>query len=173
MRHLIRLALSGGLIMVACGSLSAQSTGPAKLTAAGDSRTIGGITHEYAIGQLLAGDTYNTDRLVVTPGVLQPRPAGRIPEKVIGDFELQVFPNPVQSTVFLQPAFRRGGTLQYSVFDAAGRLIFGREVLLVSGIERQDLPVAHLASGQYFLRVIWSAGLADPRTTTYSIQKMW
>jgi len=173
MRFTIPCLLFKGLLMIACNPVLAQSTGSAALDAAGGSRTIAGITHEYAIGQIIDGDTYFTGLLVVAPGVLQPAATSRVPEKTIGAFELQVFPNPVENTLFLLPAFRRAGTLQYGLYDAAGKLIFGREAILVDGTERQDLQISHIAAGQYILRVSWKAGRSELRTSGYKIQKMW
>jgi hypothetical protein len=133
---------------------------------------IRGITYEYAIGQVMAGDTHIYGDFIVAPGVIQPTPRARITGKDIDASELQVFPDPVENTLFLLPAFRQGGKLNYALFDAAGSLVLSGESVLQGGTERQDLPVSHLATGQYILKVSWSPAGATPRTSGYKIQKL-
>jgi hypothetical protein len=172
MRYLIRCFVFSGLIMAALPGF-AQSGGPAAVDVAGQGIKIKGITHEYAIGQVMSGETHLSGALIVTPGVLQPVPRARFtPEKGIGSSEHQVYPDPVEGALYLQPAFRRGGTLTYGLYDAAGKLVAGREVLLTEGTERQDLNVSHISTGPYILRVTWAAGRATPRTSGYKIQKL-
>jgi hypothetical protein len=147
--------------------------GPATSDALGGSKNIGGITHEFAIGQVVDGETFFTGGLIAASGVLQPATYRRPPDDHIASTELQIFPDPVVSTLYLQPAFGRGGKMTYALYDAAGAIIMGREVVLADGSERQELAVDHIAGGQYLLKVTWVAGKANPKTSGYKIQKMW
>ena len=173
MQYTIKCFLLTGLSIIAAISSQAQSTGPDMPGVAGGSRKISGITHEFAIGQVIDGDTHLSGLLIVTPGVLQPAAAIRTTEGQIGSSELQIFPDPVVSTLYLLPAFGRAGTLRYALYDAAGKLVASQEAILKDGTERQDLPVSHIAGGQYLLMVSWVAGKATPKISGYKIQKMW
>ena len=173
MQHAIKCFLLIGLSIIALIPAGAQSIGPAAPDVAGGSKKISGITHEFAIGQVIDGETYLSGLLIATAGVLQPVPFVRGPDGEIGSTELQIFPDPVVSTIFLQPAFGRGGKLTYSLYDAAGALIMSREAVLADGSERQELGVNHIAGGQYLLRVTWVAGKANPKISGYKILKMW
>ena len=173
MQRSIKWLLITGLSLFATFPARAQGNGPATVDVAGDSRNIRGITHEYAIGQVVSGEPSVFGGLIVTPGVLQPTLRRRfLPEKGIDPSELRVFPSPASSTLYLQPAFRRAGTLSYALFDAGGKLVAARETELAVGSEPQQLDVSLLASGQYFLRVTWTAGRATPRASGYKIQKL-
>src|SRR6188508_3310008 len=148
MQHVFKCILLAGLSILASPSAKAQASGPDVTDAIGGSTTIGGITHEYAIGQMIDAETWFTGALVNAPGVLQPVKYVREGDGQIGASELQIFPDPVVTTLYLQPAFGRGGKLTYGLYDAAGALVMGREAELVDGAERQQLSVEHIAGGQ-------------------------
>ncbi len=171
MQYTVKSCLCIGLSIIVSIPALAQSVGPETLDVAGGSRKISGITLEYAIGQVMGGESYNAG-VVITPGVLQPAVPDRNSGEGISSNELQIFPDPVGSTLFLLPAFKQGGTLKYVLYDAAGKLVMGREVLLKNGAERQDLSVGHIAGGQYLLEVSWISERATPRISGYKIQKL-
>ena len=150
----------------------AQTIGPESPDVAGGSSKIAGLTHEFAIGQVMSGDTYLSGLLIVTPGVIQPVVPEKTPGTEIAASQLQVFPDPVESTLFLQPAFRQGGTLCFALYDAAGRVVASAEAKLKQGSERQTLPVGHLSTGEYILKATWSAEGLTPRISGYKIQKL-
>lgn len=83
-------------------SSDAQNIGPSAIDAAGTSVTAAGITHDYAIGQVIAVPTYSTANFLVTPGVLQPQfsttGVSTLPAAISG---LSVFPNPAYDILYL------------------------------------------------------------------------
>jgi len=151
----------------------AQSTGPSVLNATGNSQTIAGNTYEYAIGDVISGNSFESPTLVVTPGVLQP--AGEDPNSIpapgISAGLLQVYPNPASRTLFLQPHFDKEGDLQYVLYDGLGRVVQQRTVRLATGNERQEVPMSAFAAGQYMLQVQWSRN-GHARQAAYKIQKI-
>lgn len=150
----------------------AQSVGPSALDAAGASVAVGGNIYEYAIGQVMAGNTFSAPTLVVTPGVIQPNmTSAGIKGQGITASQLHVYPSPAESTLHLQPAFNGNGTLQYSLYDAAGKPVISREAVLQSGIERQSLDITRIAAGQYMLQVIWTQS-GSTYTSGYKVQKV-
>ena len=163
--------LLAGAFLFTGAPLYAQSIGPSTIDAAGRSFTGGGVTYEYAIGQLITANTFISPTLVITHGVLQPNNATGIADQMISAESLQVYPSPVENTLFLQPAFNAGGTLQYGLYDAAGKMVMSRETHLKNGTERQELTVSHIAAGQYFLNVTWiQAGVSY--ASAYKLQKL-
>ncbi len=151
---------------------TAQS-GPSVLDAAGGSKTISsGDTYEYAIGQTITGAGYTSSSLVITPGVLQPTDKSTgVKSSGIAADELKVFPSPADHTLYLQPGFAGGGTLQYKLLDVAGNTVMQGEALLRNGTERQSLEVSPLAAGQYMLQVLWNKG-GQQYAAGYKIQKL-
>jgi hypothetical protein len=166
-----RWLLLAGAFLFSSAPLFAQSIGPSTIDAAGSSFSGGGFSYEYAVGQLVAANTYISPGLVITHGVLQPQSPSGIGDQSIAAESLNVYPSPFENTLFLQPAFSAGGILQYGLFDAAGRLVLSREARLTSGTERQELTVAHIAAGQYFINVTWiQSGVKY--VAAYKLQKL-
>lgn len=161
--------------MSACTALtaSAQSIGPSAITAAGNSTATSSLTHEYAVGQVVVSNTFSSTALVVTPGVLQPviAASNSITPQSLTLAEMNVFPNPVESDLFMQPGFTGAGMLSYSLYDAAGKLVMMREVALTSGVERQSILMTPFAAGQYSLQVAWRQG-ATTALGAYKVQKL-
>jgi hypothetical protein len=168
--RLHQLLFTAGLIAYGAAA-HAQSIGPSTIDAAGSSVTIGGNTFEYAIGQVMAGNTLNAGSVVITPDVVQPAFATGINDNAIAANELLVYPSPVETTLFLKPSFKGAGLLQYKLFDAAGKLVLSNESRLQSGNEQQQLNVAGLAAGQYTLQVVWNK-TNTTYTAGYKIQKL-
>lgn len=165
----ILLAFGG---IVSMSFAHAQSVGPSALNATGGSGTIAGNTYEYSIGTIVLSQTFSSASLIVTDGVLQPilTPTG-ITQHNISAAQLSVFPNPVSTALFLQPAFAKGGQLIYVLTDAAGKSVITQSQALATGNERQEINMKHLAAGQYNLTVEWQSG--DKHfTNAYKIQKI-
>jgi len=150
----------------------AQSLGPAAIDAAGASFSSGAFSYEYAIGQVGADNTHISAALVLTPGVLQPQTnTTGISQNAIAATSLQVYPDPVESTLFIQPAFGNRGKLQMGLFDAAGKLVRRQEIQLETGAELQKMDVTPFAAGNYLLQVTWGSG-GESYTSGYKLQKL-
>lgn len=152
-------------------SVHAQSIGPSAIDATGASATAGGNNYEYAIGQVVAGNTFTSASLVVTPGVLQPAASTGINGHELLAGSMHVFPSPVETTLYLQPAFGSGGLLQYNLYDAAGKRVMNGALRLLSGTERQTIELSQIAAGQYTLDVSWQQADQVYRAG-YKIQKL-
>jgi hypothetical protein len=170
MKHLFTLIFP--LLLLSALS-SAQSIGPSELNATGKSVVTGGNTYEYAIGAVVGLGAYQSSSLVVTPGVLQPQNAqpNGIDENAIPGSSLSVYPNPVQETLFLQPAFGKKGMLKYILLDGAGRTLMTRNATLEHGNELQEIQMSAYAIGQYTLSVEWQQQ-GKAFNTAYKIQKI-
>lgn len=151
----------------------AQSVGPSSINASGGSTVVDGNTHEYAIGDVVAGSTYDGPGLVVTQGVLQPvvEDPNSIGQLTIDAAYLNVFPNPVEQTLFLQPGFNGRGVLEYVLTDLQGRILLQKKAPLEQGNERQQINMGHLAAAPYCLQVLWQQE-GKVYTKAYKIQKI-
>jgi len=167
-----KLLLTGSCIVLSCMYAGAQSIGPSSVNAAGGSRTIGANTYEYSIGTLALHQTYSSPTLIVTDGVLQPNiSSSSVGHQGIAASQLSVYPNPVKSTLFLQPGFSKGGNLVYVLTDAAGKTVHTQSSMLPSGKERQEINMSALAAGQYTLSVEWQQD-NKKYASAYKIQKL-
>lgn len=170
MRQKLLLTLSG--MALYCMPAQAQSIGPSSINAAGGSGTISGDTYEYSIGTLALQQTYSSASLIVTDGILQPNISGSsVKHPPIAAGQLSVYPNPVVSTLFVQPGFSKSGTLQYVLVDAAGKTVYTQATALNLGTERQEINMSALAAGQYTLNVEWQQG-GKKYINAYKIQKL-
>lgn len=154
-------------------AMHAQSIGPSEMNATGKSVFAGSNTYEYAIGTVVAGNTFQSPGLIVTQGVLQPliaEPSG-VHEPGISSDNLSVYPNPVEQTLFLKPAFGKKGKLEYVLLDGAGRTIMKKSAALEQGNELQEIPMSPYAVGQYTLSVTWQHQ-GQLQSTAYKIQKI-
>lgn len=170
MKHLLTCLFSLLFLPLA---MQAQSIGPSEMNAAGKSVFAGSNTYEYAIGTVVAGNTYQSSSLIVTQGVLQPlieEPSG-VHEPGISSDNLSVYPNPVQEVLFLKPAFGTKGKLEYVLLDGAGRTILKSGATLEHGNELQEIPMSVYAVGQYTLSVTWQHE-GKSLSNAYKIQKI-
>lgn len=171
MKHLLTYLFA--LSFLPATMMHAQSIGPSEMNAAGKSIFAGGNSYEYAIGTVVAGTTFQSPSLVVTQGVLQPlieEPSG-VDEPGIPSDNLSVYPNPVEQTLFLKPAFGKKGKLEYVLLDGAGRTIMKSSVALEHGNELQEIPMSLYAVGQYTLSVTWQHQ-GQAQSNAYKIQKI-
>ncbi|WP_118952259.1 T9SS type A sorting domain-containing protein [Taibaiella helva] len=164
-------------IMVMCslclGTITAraQSIGPSTVNATGGSTVIAGNTHEYAIGDLLP-PTLSGPGIIITPGALQPvKKTVGIDGRQFFAGTLDVYPNPTEEIVFLQPRFTTGGVLSYALYDVLGRCMEHKECSLSTGKEKQSISLKSLASGTYSLEVSFGQKGKLYRTA-YKIQKI-
>jgi hypothetical protein len=148
-----------------------QSIGPSTINTAGGSAIISGNTHEFSIGELLVKTATGTN-IIVTQGVLQPvHQTTGIEDRDFFADHLNIFPNPAEEVVFLQPSFSSGGKLSCHLYDALGRSIEQAEFTLLTGKEKQTIRLKHLAAGTYMLNIGFLQK-GKTYTTAYKIQKL-
>lgn len=151
---------------------SAQSIGPSTLNSAGGSATLGGNTYEWSLGEMTVVSTYSGGSLVVTQGLLQPANLSNgIHEHSIAAGALQVYPNPAEDVLYLQPAFRQGDKLSFALLDMTGKTILREEKLLVTGTELQTIRLTGLAAGNYMLQVVLVTTSGN-QVAGYKVQKL-
>ena len=151
-------ALRFGLVLLALVPLciNAQTT----VNASGGSATIDGDLFAYSVGEMVLVGSASSGQLLVTQGMLQAEPdmSVPLPEGTISKVCLLVYTNPVDNILYLQPEMEQGGELSMRLFDVNGRVILDGDVRLGSGNERQQIDMASLAEGSYFLRTALRQG---------------
>lgn len=163
------LLLTGVLCALHSG---AQSVGPSTLNSAGKSSNIGPDTYEWSVGEMAVVSTYTSGSLVVTQGVLQPFDAALgVPANNRIAKNLNMFPNPAQDVLFLQPAFQPGTSLSYSLQAIDGKVLRSATTQLPTGSEKQTLQLNALAAGNYMLLVQVTEN-GRTFTNNYKIEKL-
>lgn len=77
----------------------------------------------------------------------------KVPDVVSGQNIIHVFPNPVKDRfyIYMQNFISPSATI--ILFNAAGQLVYSRNVTLLNGSEYLEIPSQHLAAGEYNLQV--------------------
>ncbi len=138
----------------------AQDIGPSIINSAGGSTTIGSSTYEWSIGENVAVHTGTAGNTVVTHGVLQPIVVSDDTSQNIGNTpgltaaQIRVFPNPTESSIYIQPTLLPNAALSYALYDLQGRILQQEDKALPRGNEKVSISIGHLAAGGYVLRVI-------------------
>ncbi|MBL0181065.1 MAG: T9SS type A sorting domain-containing protein [Chitinophagaceae bacterium] len=66
---------------------------------------------------------------------------------------MQVFPNPVGNLFYISLEGFSSSTASVFLYNAAGQLLYKKNILLVNGSEYIEMPAAQLAAGGYFLKI--------------------
>ena len=77
----------------------------------------------------------------------------KVPDASTGQNIIQVFPNPVQDhfTIYMHKMIAT--TANINLCNAAGQLVYTKNISLINGSEFIEVPSRHLPAGTYFLRI--------------------
>ena len=154
-------------------SLSAQSTGPATLNAAGGATTIGATALEWSIGEMTMVSTFATSGIVVTQGVLQPADVTLgVPVNKGLPGAIRVFPNPASDLVNIQCSSLSGTSLSWKLLDITGREISSRKMVVTNGQGASTVDLSAVAAALYILEVTIVSEDGTAETIPYKIQKI-
>ncbi|MEO7081861.1 MAG: T9SS type A sorting domain-containing protein [Flavobacteriales bacterium] len=150
----VRLSLALLALIPFCAH--AQTT----VNASGGSGTINGDLYAYSIGEMVLVSTATVGQISVTQGLLQGEGDLHVglQEDTLNAGNMTLYPNPVDNILYLQPELDRGGELYLRLYDMNGRLVVERDIQLSSGTERQEIEMASLAEGSYYLRTAMRQG---------------
>ena len=73
-------------------------------------------------------------------------------------YTLQVFPNPVNDFLQVQFPVAKREAVQINITDAAGKIVYSKQIQLSEGNNAASIPVHHLPKGMYYLIVDGSNG---------------
>lgn len=125
----------------------------------------------YTIGELAAVSTLTAGNNILTQGFHQPDKYTIISSVFNPEYSWNagVYPNPADQNVTLSLNSRETDRIVLELLDASGRRVSeSRIVQLIPGQQQFDIPMSHLASGVYLLRLSSVDGL---RQNTLRINK--
>ena len=76
-----------------------------------------------------------------------------MPDAAAGQNIIQVFPNPIQDRFTIYMHKLTAATANINLYNAAGQLVYTKNVTLLNGSEYIQVPSQNLAKGIYFLRI--------------------
>jgi hypothetical protein len=76
---------------------------------------------------------------------------------------INIYPNPVQSTLFAQVTVTKAGAAQLKVVDAQGKIVATQKTQLAVGTTSISIPAAQLAAGSYTLEIETTDGKQTQR----------
>jgi len=79
--------------------------------------------------------------------------SSKVPDAAAGQNIVQVFPNPIKDhfTVYLRKMTSASANI--NLYNAAGQLVYSKNIPLINGSEYVDVPSKQLPAGTYFLRI--------------------
>ena len=77
----------------------------------------------------------------------------KVPDATAGQNIIQVFPNPVGDHFYIYMRKMVSTTANINLYNAAGQLVYTKNINLINGSEYIEVPSQHLPAGAYFLRI--------------------
>jgi hypothetical protein len=127
--------------------------------------------YDWSIGEMALVSTFSTSNLIVTQGLLQIEPLNvSVKDDPIPPLGIQVFPNPCQDAIYISSELKTDGKMTYNLIDVLGKTILTGELNVVSGSQKQQVPVSTLIAGNYLLQITVLQGL-ETRVESYKLLK--
>jgi aminopeptidase N len=79
--------------------------------------------------------------------------SAKVPDATSGQNIVQVFPNPVGNHFYIYMRKMAASTANINLYNAAGQLVYTKNINLVNGSEYIEVPSQYLSKGLYFLRI--------------------
>ena len=77
----------------------------------------------------------------------------KVPDATAGQNIIQVFPNPVGDHFYIYMRKMMSATANINLYNAAGQLVYTKNINLINGSEYIEVPSQNLPAGAYFLRI--------------------
>lgn len=77
----------------------------------------------------------------------------KVPDASTGQNIIQIFPNPVKDHFTIYMHKMVASTANINLYNAAGQLVYTKNISLINGSEFIEVPSRHLPAGTYFLRI--------------------
>ncbi|MFZ1370927.1 MAG: M1 family aminopeptidase [Ferruginibacter sp.] len=79
--------------------------------------------------------------------------SSKVPDAAAGQNIVQVFPNPINDHFTVYMRKMASASANINIYNAAGQLVYTKNIVLTNGSEYLDVPSKHLPAGTYFLRI--------------------
>ena len=149
-------AISGVIVFFFIYSSSAQSIAPSIINSSGGTYKSGYYQFEWSVGELALVNQMNSSSIIITNGFIQPythKPIGQNSNSQFGNDEIKVFPNPATDYVEINFFTKQEGKINISMFDAAGRVVWNKELTSYGLDLIERIPVTQLGNASYFLKI--------------------
>jgi len=135
---------------------SSQSVSPGVINVSGGSASSTYFRLDWSVGELCLVDSYNKINCILENGFLHPgteRPGGNT-NNFFAKGDILIFPNPAYTTTELNVTVQQAGTINLSMRDVMGKLLYSRQVTYngVGLIEKLD--VQRFPAGTYFVHLL-------------------
>ena len=155
--------------------MQAQNNSPTTQTACATTAqgTAGNFVISYTIGEMPLIQSWQSNGLMITQGVLQPVPfiADTLYE-CYGQTEVKVYPNPSPGLFSLRLSILKKGNVKILLFDALGKLVLTKE-FAYNTFSTTQFNIKNLANGMYYLQLYFTeAGSMQSKKCIYTIQKI-
>ena len=151
------LIILGSLLASSLAGASQTALSPTVIASNGGVNRYSEIELEWTLGEPVIGTTGSSNRFY-TVGFHQPLLISRqvaITENVTAA-GISVFPNPVENMLKIQFQFPGNENLKFLLIDLMGNIMMEKTVNGKSS--GTEIPVSHLVSGIYQLRIITASG---------------
>lgn len=170
LKHLLLLGIS----LVSLEGMSQQT-----INVAGHTAKINGMTFEYSIGEMTLISTERNASLLVTQGLLQPFAASSSSDGSVSsdthldvDNPIKVYPNPTSHLLFIESFEESIIDYAYNLYDATGKIVLSRQGQTTVGLNKVELNLQSLASGNYYLMMQKQDANKGIQNYSYKIQKL-
>ena len=143
------------LLLLLCPWAAGQSLGTSLLGTTGDFKADNGYSISFSVGELSV-TTMIEDRYTFTQGFQQPDSIGRKPG--FGPEVIKIFPNPVQTFLFIDIFIDESPEFWIEVYNLKGSKIYQEKYTDIFYGSRKILNVQDLPKGLYFLKIYSTNG---------------
>ena len=134
---------------------------------------VGNIIISYTIGEMVLVQSWTTNGILITQGLLQPvKFIKDSANNCFSQAEVKLYPNPDNGMFFLQLNIFKKGELQTILFDASGRQVLQDEFPYTAFTTKQ-YNINKLPNGVYYLQLLFTeTGTNQQWKCIYTVEKI-
>jgi hypothetical protein len=145
---------------------------PSVVNSSGGSANFKTITYDWSVGEMAAIETFSTNSLTITQGLLQPiiLKINNVDQSSADQHKIVVYPDPGKMSCYLETNFEKPGKLSYLLVDLNGRMLLKKETNLKELNSKESINLSNYPNGFYLLRVSF-INKDETISQTFKIQK--
>jgi hypothetical protein len=136
--------------------------------------TAGNFVISYTIGEMPLIQSWKSNGLLITQGILQPSAPGIADTayQCFSQTEVKVYPNPNPGIFSLQLSLLKKGVIKTLLFDVNGKMVRADQFDYSTYMTKQ-FDINRMASGTYYLQLLFTeTGTNKTQKCAYTIQKI-
>ncbi len=162
-------------VMISCWQYSFCQNVPGVQTSCSTASqgTAGNFVISYTIGEMPLVQSWKSNGLLITQGVLQPLTSTADPAyDCFSQTEVRIFPNPNPGTFSLQLSLLKKGSVKTILTDVTGRQL-QQDEFIYSTFTTKQYNITRLPNAVYFLQLLFTeTGSNQPKRCVYTIEKL-